>query len=152
MSTYAVIRVLVFLLVLVPFAAAVLVPLFGRAARRVSLNIAFLHFGLTAAVVTVAIPTFGYREDEPNRVTPEGLQRFRPEFVPGDPGGLKQSEGADNRTSWTLFQLSANERSCSASYFGAIVMYGRSQSPSTPRRLKSSRWPLICDCANSRHA
>ena len=59
MSDYAVIRVLVLLLVLVPLAAAVAMPLFGRAARRAALLVALVHLGLTAAVVTIAIPTLG---------------------------------------------------------------------------------------------
>ena len=54
MSTYAAIRVLVLLLVLMPLASAAFVPAFGRKARRVALWISLVHLGLTAAVVTMA--------------------------------------------------------------------------------------------------
>ena len=40
-------RVLTLLLVAVPLAAAVFVPLFGRASRRVALVVSLLHVGLT---------------------------------------------------------------------------------------------------------
>ena len=108
MSTYAVIRVLVLLLVLVPLASAAVVPAFGRAARRVALLIALVHLGLTAAVVAMAIPTLDYRAEQGalNRGD-ASIQRFHPHFVPGDPAGAGKSDGADGRTAWTLFRLSA---------------------------------------------
>src|SRR5262245_50615232 len=106
MSTYAVIRVLVLLLVLVPLVSAAVVPVFGRAARRVALWIALFHLGLTAAVVTMAIPSLDYRAKITARDRGDStMQRFRPEFVPGDPAGAGGSDGADARTSWTLFRL-----------------------------------------------
>jgi NADH-quinone oxidoreductase subunit M len=108
MSTYAVTRVLVLLLVLVPLASAVVVPVFGRAARRVALLIALINLGLTVAVVAVAIPTLGYRTDTTQKQRGDSMiQRFQPEFVPGDPGGAGKADGAEYRTTWTLFRLSA---------------------------------------------
>src|SRR5262245_15965548 len=105
MSTFAVVRVLVLLLVLVPLVSAVLLPLFGRAARRVSLVIALVHLGLTAAVVAMASETLSLRAEEEIHLRGDRMaQPFRPEFVPGDTGG---SVGNSQRTSWTLFRLSA---------------------------------------------
>ena len=111
MSTYAVVRVLVLLLVLLPLLAAVAMPVFGRAARRAALIVALVHLGLTAAVVGIAVPTLDYRATAEAR-TPGGLgpQTFRPEFVPGDSGAVGKSEGSDARTTWTLFSLSHTER------------------------------------------
>ncbi len=109
MSTYAVIRVLVLLLVLVPLTSAVLAPVFGRAARRASLIIAFVHLGLTAAVVAIAIPILDERaKDTADERADEWIQRFHPHFVPGDSGVRDKSEVTDARTAWTLFRLSAN--------------------------------------------
>jgi NADH-quinone oxidoreductase subunit M len=99
---YAVIRVLVLLLVLVPLAAAALVPVFGRAARRVALVVALAHLGLSAAVVIVAGATIEQRYSQ-TRGDRSDVQRFRPDFIPG--GGA----AADYRTGWTLFRLSANQ-------------------------------------------
>jgi NADH-quinone oxidoreductase subunit M len=108
MSTYAVIRVLVLLLVLVPLLAAPVLPLFGRAARRAALWLSFLILGLTAAVVALALPTLDERSKDTSRQRGDGwVQRFHPHFVPGDPAGRKGGEGADARTAWTLFNLSA---------------------------------------------
>jgi NADH-quinone oxidoreductase subunit M len=98
---YAVIRVLVLLLVLVPLAAAALVPVFGRAARRVSLVVALAHLGLSAAVVITAAATIEQRNSK--AIGRSSVERFRPEFIPG--GGA----AADYRTGWTLFRLSANQ-------------------------------------------
>ncbi|MBM3979937.1 MAG: NADH-quinone oxidoreductase subunit M [Planctomycetes bacterium] len=109
MSTYAVIRVLVLLLVLVPLVAAAVLPAFGRFARRVALTLALVHLGLTAAVVTLAT---AWSDEHAKQVTKPGhasVHRFRPEFVPGDPGGRSHAESADGRTTWTLFRLSAAE-------------------------------------------
>jgi NADH-quinone oxidoreductase subunit M len=110
MSYYAATRILVLLLVLVPLASAILVPLFGRAARRVALVVALLHLGMAAAVVMMAIPTVGYRHDATryNRGD-RHPQRFEPAFVPGDPGGANGALAADFRTGWTLFRASAAE-------------------------------------------
>ncbi|MBN9122522.1 MAG: NADH-quinone oxidoreductase subunit M [Planctomycetes bacterium] len=109
MSTYAVIRVLVLLLVLVPLVSAALLPLFGRAARRVALWLALVYLGLTAAVAVIAIPTLDERARDTSQVRGDGsLQRWYPHFVPGDPAGRHGGEGADARTGWTLFNLSAS--------------------------------------------
>ncbi len=111
MSTYAAIRVLVLLLVLVPLVSAAVVPAFGRKARRVALWISLVQLGLTAAVVTMAIPTLDYRtEQKADERGDANIQRFHPEFVPGDPGGAGHSDSAEGRTAWTLFRLSASER------------------------------------------
>jgi NADH-quinone oxidoreductase subunit M len=108
MSTYAVLRIVVLLLVLVPLASALFVPLLGPFARRAALLIALFHLGLTAAVVAVAIPAIDYRRGQEASVSGLALvNRFHPEFVPGDPGEYTQADGAEGRTTWTLFRLSA---------------------------------------------
>lgn len=106
MSTYAVISVLVLLLVVLPLVSAVVVPAFGRAARRAALLMALLHIGVTAAVVVYAGAWLGARKADSaaDAVTPAGMA-FRPEFVPGDPGGRGGTGGNDGRTTWTLFSL-----------------------------------------------
>jgi NADH-quinone oxidoreductase subunit M len=110
MSTYAVIRLVVLLLVLLPLVSAVLVPAFGRAARRVALILALIHLGLTAAVATMGVAYLNERAEGTARQRGDGrVQRFHPQFVPGDPGARGGSEGADARTGWTLFRLSAAE-------------------------------------------
>jgi NADH-quinone oxidoreductase subunit M len=108
MSTYAAIRVLVLLLVLVPLASAALVPAFGRAARRVALWISLVHLGLVAAVVTMAIPTLAILDEQRGGERGVAYFQFQPHFVPGDPAGTRHSDGADGRTAWTLFRLSAS--------------------------------------------
>jgi NADH-quinone oxidoreductase subunit M len=101
MSIYAAARIVVLLLVLVPLVSAAVLPLFGRAARRVALLIALVHLGMTAAVVALAIPALGYQRDlTAHERGDSAIQRFTPQFVPGDPGG------PDPRTAWTLFRLS----------------------------------------------
>ncbi len=105
MSTYSVITVLVLLLVLLPLASAVIVPAFGRIARRVALVLALVHLGLTTAVVAIAIPHLGERaKRESSRRGDEYAVQFHPEFVPGDPGA--KDDSPDARTTWTLFSLS----------------------------------------------
>lgn len=115
MSTYAVIRVLVLLLVLLPLVSAAVVPAFGRAARRVALLLALLHMGVTAAVVAVAIPFLDERgKTEATQRGDQVIPQFRPEFVPGDSAAVGsgvrgRSDGADARTTWTLFSLANKE-------------------------------------------
>ena len=97
----ATISFLVFLLVALPLAAAVIVPLFGRVARRVSLWFAILHLGLTAAVM---IPALGVLKDRDytNLGVPESQwMPIRPVLVPG------HHEHSGHRTTWTLLSLSA---------------------------------------------
>jgi NADH-quinone oxidoreductase subunit M len=107
MSTFAVLRVVVLLLVLVPLASAVLVPLFGRFARHAALLSALVHLGLTAAVVAIALPALDYRKaDEATTPGTAPVHRFHPEFVPGDSAG---PSGSDGRTRWTLLSLSTAE-------------------------------------------
>jgi len=110
MSAYAFIRVLVLLLLLVPLASAVLVPVFGRAARRISLVIALVHLGMTVAVILAANTMLDYRIRETGSIRgDEVAQQFHPEFVPGDLAGRNNADGADGRTGWTLFRLAATE-------------------------------------------
>ncbi|MCI0703212.1 MAG: NADH-quinone oxidoreductase subunit M [Planctomycetia bacterium] len=105
MSTFPVVRVLVLLLVLLPLISAVLVPLCGRLARRVSLVIASTHLVLTGVVILAATETLSIRAAEEIRIRGDiEAQPFHPEFVPGDTGGR---HGNEQRTSWTLFSLSA---------------------------------------------
>lgn len=112
MDIFPVIRVLVLLLVLVPLASAVLVPVLGRAARRASLTLALVHLGLTTAVVMMSIPLLDERDKSAKQLGSDGMiQQFEPEFVPGDTGTLKNSDGTDHRTHWTLLRLSATETS-----------------------------------------
>lgn len=98
-------RTLVLLLVVVPLAAAVLVPLFGRHARRVALAVALLYAGLTAMVVLGSLESLAARNESADRLSgvAEAVYRFQPEFVPGDAGGPDRSS---RRTTWTLLNLS----------------------------------------------
>jgi NADH-quinone oxidoreductase subunit M len=107
MFEYAAVRVLVLLLVLVPLACAVLLPMLGRAARRAALWLALVHLGLTAAVVMMTLPALGYREDQTKAAG--SPWKFEPQFVPGDTGSRGGGSGADARTGWTLLRLSAHE-------------------------------------------
>ena len=108
MTTYAIIRVLVLLLVLVPLVSAAVVPLFGRAARRAALIISLVYLGMTAAVVVMAATYLETRAEQTAGARGDAsIQRFYPHFVPGDPAGSGKSDGADGRTAWTLFHLSA---------------------------------------------
>jgi len=91
----ATISFLVLLLVLVPLASAVVVPLFGRFARRVALWLAILHLGLTAAVIIPAVPVLRDRD-----LTVRGMP-LEPVFVPGS------QEGASDHTMWTLLSLAS---------------------------------------------
>lgn len=95
-------RMLVLLVVLFPLGAAVVLPLFGRYARRPALLFALLHLGLTAGLAGLTMPILHYRsEQEANRHFAE-IVRFRPEYVPGDIAGR---EGASGRTRWTLWSF-----------------------------------------------
>ena len=103
---YPTFRVLLLLLVVLPFAAAVVVPRFGRAARRASLVLALVHLGLTAAVVFGAAEALAVRAGTVAATRDFTLQRFSPEFVPGDPGAFGDPEVGTGRTRWTLLSLS----------------------------------------------
>src|SRR5262245_32993334 len=96
-------RVLVFVVVLLPFISAMLLPLFGRAARRVALWLAILHLALTAAVVGLGTTVQAVRGGQDKVQTHLDWVRFQPEFVPGDPGG---KDGKYHRTTWNLLSLS----------------------------------------------
>ncbi|MDB5306519.1 MAG: nuoM 2 [Gemmataceae bacterium] len=103
---YPTFRILLLLVVLLPLAAAVVLPLCGRAARRVALLVSLLHLGVTAAVVLGALQALALRGEHvlPGRdVT--SYQLFQPEFVPGDPGVGGAGDGATGRTRWTLLSL-----------------------------------------------
>jgi len=93
-------RILVLLLVLFPLGAALLLPLFGRYARRVALLFALLHLGLTAALAGLTVPIMHYRLEQDVHRYFEEVVRFRPEYVPGDTAG---TQGAFGRTRWNLF-------------------------------------------------
>jgi NADH-quinone oxidoreductase subunit M len=104
---YPTFRVLVLLLVLLPLASAVLVPLFGRRARRAAMVSALLHVGLTVAVGVATVLALEVRNDRATPGWAVGTLQFQPEFVPGDPG-LGTPDQASHRTSWTLLKLSAD--------------------------------------------
>jgi len=91
----------VLLLVLLPLASAVLVPAFGRAARRAALLLALLHLGLTAAVVVPTAYVLNDRTEASKGIREGDWLKFRPEFVPGAPLGTPRA------TTWTLLRLSA---------------------------------------------
>jgi NADH-quinone oxidoreductase subunit M len=114
MSIYAVTRVLVLLLVLLPLVAAAVLPLFGRFARRVALVLALLNVGVAIPVCVVGAMWL----DEQSKVTSgnrgdETLLKFRALFVPGEaddgtaPG--RAATGSAGRTKWTLFRVSATD-------------------------------------------
>jgi NADH-quinone oxidoreductase subunit M len=90
---------LVLLLVLLPFASAAIVPLFGRSARRVALRLALVHLALTVGVVVLAVGVLKDRAYLGSDVQEQDL--IRPVFVPGS------QLGASHRTTWTLLGLSA---------------------------------------------
>jgi NADH-quinone oxidoreductase subunit M len=96
-------RTLVLLVVLLPFVAAALLPLFGLRARRVALWLALLHLALTAAVVGLGVTVLDGRAAQEEGHAQSGYVRFQPAFVPGDPAG---KDGAAQRTKWTLMTLS----------------------------------------------
>ena len=98
-------RILVLLLVALPLASAAVVPLFGRAARRVALLLALVHAGLTAAVVLGAVQAGESRAAHLPPGRDFSVQRFVPEFVPGDPGVNGDPETSTRRTNWTLLSL-----------------------------------------------
>jgi NADH-quinone oxidoreductase subunit M len=98
-------RVLVLLTVLLPLAAAVLAPLFGRAARRFALWVVVFHLGVTAGAVVLASQLSAERAAQEGEAGRAGeVVRFRPEFVPGDPEAAGAGGG---RTAWTLLSLGA---------------------------------------------
>ncbi|AWM39002.1 NADH-quinone oxidoreductase subunit M [Gemmata obscuriglobus] len=105
MSEYAVVSVLVLLLVLLPLVSAVVVPAFGRVARRVALLLALLHLGVTGAVVIYAGAWLTQRNTDPRLNGDIGSLHFSPEFVPGDSAG-SSGNGTDGRTTWTVLSLS----------------------------------------------
>ena len=98
-------RLLVLLVVLLPLAAALVVPLFGRRARRAALIVALLHLGVVAGVVMGAIGPLTDRGDATSS-RDLGVQRFAPVFVPGDPGIVGGTDAPSGRTTWTLLNLS----------------------------------------------
>jgi NADH-quinone oxidoreductase subunit M len=97
----ATISFLVLMLVLLPLAAAVLVPLFGRHARRVALWSAIVHVGLTAAVIMSAIGVLSDRDYTKFGVPEDQWTLIRPAFVPG------HHPDTGHRTTWTLLSLAA---------------------------------------------
>jgi NADH-quinone oxidoreductase subunit M len=105
---YPTFRVLVLLLVLLPLASAVIVPLFGRFARRVALISALLHMGVTAAVALGTLEELSVRNERAAGTRWLGIPRFEPTFVPGDPGHGGDRTIGTGRTHWTLLNLSAD--------------------------------------------
>ena len=98
-------RILVLVLVLLPLVAAVVLPLFGRFARRAALYTALLHLVVTAVVVFGSAVVLDER-GRMARTTPDpNPQQFRPEFVPGDPGLVGTADGSTHRTRFTLLSL-----------------------------------------------
>lgn len=97
-------RTLVLLLVLLPLAAAAILPLFGRFARRAALYVAIGQMIITSAVVFGAVTTLNHRAQVLIEGRDLSYQQFRPNFVPGDPG-VYGSEGNTHRTRWTLLSL-----------------------------------------------
>ena len=70
--------------------------IFGRSARRLSLLLALIHLGLTAAVVIPAMSVLEDRDKTSQAVGRGGWIRFRPEFVPGDTMGTAQCHDLEN--------------------------------------------------------
>ena len=103
---YPTFRVLLLLVVLLPLASALVVPAFGRAARRVALILALLHLGVTAAVAFGAVEALAVRAKSIDPGRDFTAQRFAPEFVPGDPGVAGSRESGTGLTRWTLLSLS----------------------------------------------
>jgi NADH-quinone oxidoreductase subunit M len=99
---YALFRILVLVVLLLPLASAALVPFTGRAARRVSLTVVLLHLGVTAAVLLAVLASQGERAKTLPSATDAGLVKFQPVFVPGDAAG---DEGESHRTAWVLMNL-----------------------------------------------
>jgi NADH-quinone oxidoreductase subunit M len=95
------ISIMLLLVVVLPLVFAAIVPLCGRASRRVALLFAILHLGLTAAVVGFALPVLNTRTDAVYTQRQFEPSRFEPLFVPGS------GEGTSTRTTWTLLSLSA---------------------------------------------
>jgi NADH-quinone oxidoreductase subunit M len=95
-------RVLLLLVVFLPLLFAGLVPLTGRAARRVALWLATAHLMATIALVCLSIPALNARAERESLYRNNGTIKFQPNSVPGD-SGTRLS--AANRTSWTLFSL-----------------------------------------------
>jgi NADH-quinone oxidoreductase subunit M len=83
---------LVLLLVVLPLAAAAIVPLFGPSARRAAIWFAIVHLVVAVIVTMFALELLKYRGEW----TP-----VRPIFVPG------HLENTAHRTTWTLLSLSA---------------------------------------------
>jgi NADH-quinone oxidoreductase subunit M len=110
MSIYAVTRVLVLLLVLLPLLAAAVLPLFGRFARRAALLAALVNVGLVVPVCAVGALWL----DEQSKADAGGrgdetLMKFRALFVPGEVSASSDAPetGTAGRTTWTLFRISA---------------------------------------------
>lgn len=105
---YPTFRVLVLMLVVLPLASAVLLPLFGRFARRAALVAALLHLGVAAAVVLGTLQELTVRNDRVAGYGTGAVPRFDPAFVPGDPGHGGDRSIGTGRTDWTLLTLAAD--------------------------------------------
>ena len=101
---YPLFRVLVLVVLVLPLVSAALVPFAGRFARRVSLSVAFVHLGVTVAVLIAVLASQAERVKATSALDGReyGVVRFEPEFVPGDIGGEAVSY---HRTTWSLLSL-----------------------------------------------
>ena len=99
-------RLLVLALVLLPMVAALVLPFFGRFARRAAVYAAVAHLVATAVVVFGAVIVLDERGRTARTGPNPNPQEFRPEFVPGDPAQSDVSDAATHRTRWTLLSLS----------------------------------------------
>jgi NADH-quinone oxidoreductase subunit M len=97
-------RVLLLLVAFLPMASAALVPLFGRAARRMAIWLALLHLALTSAVVALTIPALNFQSEFQGSYKPDTAIKLEPQFVPGY---APDRIGPPNRTTWTLLSLAS---------------------------------------------
>ncbi len=104
-------RILLLLVVVVPFLSAFFVSLFGMRSRRIALFLSFVHLGLTACVVTLGMMHLSVRGEQAN-LRNNDIIKFQPTFIPGDTSGRS---GEDGRTGWTLLRLTSNPTSASRS-------------------------------------
>ena len=91
-------------MLLLPLAAAVLTPLFGRLARRAAVVLALAHLGATVALLLGTLPALDVRAGS---YADRDVFAFEPAFVPGDPGLTGNNNTPTGRTRWNLFTLSA---------------------------------------------
>src|SRR5579872_1284904 len=96
---YTFLRFLVVLVVFLPLVFALFVPLFGWAARRVSLWLALLHLAITVTLVCFTVPALKLRAEQNSK---SELIKFEPEYVPNN---IDEKYASPYRTNWTLLSL-----------------------------------------------